>query len=397
MKVGRNDPCPCGSGKKYKQCCLPKQEVISLQAVREDRLYEGLMDGLLAFSSDLPPEEGMADGVVRYFGGPGPDQPTEAELMEPMDWVHFGYRSPATGTTLAERMAGEVKRLSEQEREMLRTWATGAIPGLFVVLSVGPKEVRLRRLGDAAQEYVVNEPWDGLETGDLVAVWLLPGPWGLRFGFYQGVLQAEVGHLEHLLHEEMSLLRCQRPTATWADLYRANWPRLIDAASLAGEFGEACLQIRYQTSRQIQGEPQPDPIYQDVASRLTETLLEIGAHAEEAAGARRLWWDAVHALRPRIQKVEPWVGAVVYLLFNAVYTSGETQAETAELVGTSAGSVGSRSREIREALNLQLWDPRYADLLGFGTRIPQRLSIYAQLDAAAAVWDFPDDDPDLPD
>ncbi|TGB84710.1 YecA family protein, partial [Salmonella enterica subsp. enterica serovar Enteritidis] len=22
VKVGRNDPCPCGSGKKFKQCCL---------------------------------------------------------------------------------------------------------------------------------------------------------------------------------------------------------------------------------------------------------------------------------------------------------------------------------------------------------------------------------------
>ena len=21
-KVGRNDPCPCGSGKKHKKCCL---------------------------------------------------------------------------------------------------------------------------------------------------------------------------------------------------------------------------------------------------------------------------------------------------------------------------------------------------------------------------------------
>ncbi|MBR3997929.1 MAG: SEC-C domain-containing protein [Clostridia bacterium] len=21
VKVGRNDPCPCGSGKKYKKCC----------------------------------------------------------------------------------------------------------------------------------------------------------------------------------------------------------------------------------------------------------------------------------------------------------------------------------------------------------------------------------------
>jgi preprotein translocase subunit SecA len=26
MKVGRNDPCPCGSGKKYKKCCYPKYE-----------------------------------------------------------------------------------------------------------------------------------------------------------------------------------------------------------------------------------------------------------------------------------------------------------------------------------------------------------------------------------
>lgn len=24
MRVGRNDPCPCGSGKKFKKCCLFK-------------------------------------------------------------------------------------------------------------------------------------------------------------------------------------------------------------------------------------------------------------------------------------------------------------------------------------------------------------------------------------
>ena len=26
-KIGRNDPCPCGSGKKYKKCCLGKDEL----------------------------------------------------------------------------------------------------------------------------------------------------------------------------------------------------------------------------------------------------------------------------------------------------------------------------------------------------------------------------------
>jgi hypothetical protein len=31
--LGRNDPCHCGSGKKYKQCCLGKDEA----AARETR------------------------------------------------------------------------------------------------------------------------------------------------------------------------------------------------------------------------------------------------------------------------------------------------------------------------------------------------------------------------
>jgi len=33
QKIGRNDPCPCGSGKKYKNCCFlkstPKKQKIT--------------------------------------------------------------------------------------------------------------------------------------------------------------------------------------------------------------------------------------------------------------------------------------------------------------------------------------------------------------------------------
>lgn len=37
-KIGRNDPCPCGSGKKYKQCCLNKpKEAIDLIESPEER------------------------------------------------------------------------------------------------------------------------------------------------------------------------------------------------------------------------------------------------------------------------------------------------------------------------------------------------------------------------
>lgn len=37
-KIGRNDPCPCGSGKKYKNCCLNKpKEVMSQKESDEER------------------------------------------------------------------------------------------------------------------------------------------------------------------------------------------------------------------------------------------------------------------------------------------------------------------------------------------------------------------------
>ena len=45
-KPGRNDRCPCGSGKKYKACCLTKDEATErerlamAQAARDERAAE---------------------------------------------------------------------------------------------------------------------------------------------------------------------------------------------------------------------------------------------------------------------------------------------------------------------------------------------------------------------
>ncbi len=40
MKIGRNDPCPCGSGKKFKRCCLGKETspLTAPPSVAEQRL-----------------------------------------------------------------------------------------------------------------------------------------------------------------------------------------------------------------------------------------------------------------------------------------------------------------------------------------------------------------------
>ena len=39
-KVDRNDPCPCGSGRKYKKCCMPKRPSEStLTWIDEDGMH----------------------------------------------------------------------------------------------------------------------------------------------------------------------------------------------------------------------------------------------------------------------------------------------------------------------------------------------------------------------
>jgi Flp pilus assembly protein TadD len=59
-QIGRNDPCPCGSGKKYKRCCSAKDQVAasaSLQAARE------AIHARARAELDAMADEGDLDGV----------------------------------------------------------------------------------------------------------------------------------------------------------------------------------------------------------------------------------------------------------------------------------------------------------------------------------------------
>jgi hypothetical protein len=49
MKTGRNDPCPCGSGKKYNKCCMLKKAATSdeLDCRRLREVYDKLFDHLV--------------------------------------------------------------------------------------------------------------------------------------------------------------------------------------------------------------------------------------------------------------------------------------------------------------------------------------------------------------
>ena len=71
-KPGRNDPCPCGSGKKYKKCCLPQEEAARTAAAPREA----------PFIAELRPDldEAVDHALQRLEKGEG--KRVESEITE---------------------------------------------------------------------------------------------------------------------------------------------------------------------------------------------------------------------------------------------------------------------------------------------------------------------------
>src|SRR5699024_6508271 len=89
MAVRRNDPCLCGSGKKYKKCCLKKESIVQVKEHKEEQFYRQkhlLVEKLNAFlnkeillneyyrlqsearrSTNRKVSEAMENGFLRYW------------------------------------------------------------------------------------------------------------------------------------------------------------------------------------------------------------------------------------------------------------------------------------------------------------------------------------------
>ena len=130
-KIGRNDQCPCGSGKKYKRCCLPKnqanqpgqlpprkvsvtEEVKKLQASALDHAETMKVIGVFIFFSTKGGDAWLLeltdmDAVQVAKAG----QPIEVEINESVEtievnWSHqFSIRDKLFTTTAYKDKAVE--------------------------------------------------------------------------------------------------------------------------------------------------------------------------------------------------------------------------------------------------------------------------------------------------
>lgn len=161
-KIGRNDPCPCGSGKKYKHCCYGK-EVHSLipDGAKEDpgwqeiRVTEGYVtEEILAFGIKQYGEDFLKE-TFHEFGLWGEYSVDETHVESIfIQWVAFNWipetiENGSAGVAVAEQPLGldyldeHAARLDDYQQRFIRTACaqpfsffavTGVVPGKSLAL-----------------------------------------------------------------------------------------------------------------------------------------------------------------------------------------------------------------------------------------------------------------------
>jgi uncharacterized protein YecA (UPF0149 family) len=94
--VGRNEPCPCGSGRKYKQCCLDKDEA----TLRKARAKEAEKAAKEAEKARKAAEKaGKKSGVTEAAASGGAARPRQNKPQ-----THQPWKKSATNTHAFQRM-----------------------------------------------------------------------------------------------------------------------------------------------------------------------------------------------------------------------------------------------------------------------------------------------------
>ena len=167
-KIGRNDPCPCGSGKKYKKCC-------GLKETHEPLIPPSLLTGT-PYDDYLPvfPIVTIYGEKVRRFEKDGPELKKAVSRFERrfrpgkpggltdsffMSWMHFDFRFGESRETIAERFLKDpmTAELLEPGPSIIRELCQSYF-SFYEVLESGPKAAAVEELMTGRRFTVVDIP-----------------------------------------------------------------------------------------------------------------------------------------------------------------------------------------------------------------------------------------------
>ena len=182
--TGRNEPCPCGSGKKYKKCCMDKDTAVDLKEFRENRAEEDLRGEILRFATGAR----FKDEIVEAFSfSQGGKIDTSLLLKQDplqnirfLDWFINSYVHPKENKHIIDMFADLwTKNLDDEQKKLLDEWRDSRLSAFEVESTDGGVLKIADVFGDETYSIEDAESCEELEPGEVVVA-RITSTWGKR-------------------------------------------------------------------------------------------------------------------------------------------------------------------------------------------------------------------------
>ncbi|KGX94100.1 hypothetical protein N781_01940 [Pontibacillus halophilus JSM 076056 = DSM 19796] len=336
-KIKRNDPCPCGSGKKYKKCHCGIEEVASTEVVMEqelDQLYQQLISlGVGSYQSHVRPSA-------------LPDFPKEYSELYTFNYIVKQIMDePVEGdTTIIDKFyEKKVDTLTRpQTLEAFKMWP-GAAPVLLEVKQVDNFVVQGQDLlTDEAYTVKIPDDMSEVVVSDVLLGYLFN--WGTHYALIPTPVPFDKRIIENFMDKSFNddYEANKEENETKSEYFQRHYLRMIETLIQHLETDEL-------SSDNINWSKDS---HQQVAE-LFETYADHNRLGQKVMEATLGFWSYYcKEYNPTIRKPEIFAAALEYHVTTAPelgVKANVTQKEIATKHGVSPNSLSKRKNEIGEA------------------------------------------------
>ncbi len=225
--IGRNDPCYCGSGKKYKHCHEAQDKAQVAETRRWDAARQSLSRDVIAFAREKRFAESFAQGVELFWNGhyvlETADQMNQDEAIRFFDWFAFDYIPPDRPRLLDIYMAEKGESRNEYEKNILAAWQTAGPASAYMVTAIEGDKLHVQDLFDKSSCAVTSESGarEGA-VGELLLAHLVTIRDELKFSGAAVRLPGQTaGEIEAMMNAAFEEYRAHHPQAAWPEFLRA--------------------------------------------------------------------------------------------------------------------------------------------------------------------------------
>lgn len=240
-KPGRNDPCYCGSGKKYKQCHMradqeaEQERRAQADAVRFLRLDLPGFAREERFSADF--DQALPIYWNNFYDADNAGQMSEFEALRFLDWFAFDFTLQNDRRIIdiyQEEQAGDLQPLQKQ---ILESWLTAPPAGAYELTGYDGQLLHLKDFLSGEKFDVFEASGKGnVEVGEVILTRLIPVFDQLEFSTPAAYLpKKEIAGLRETLEQAQKADAEEHPGATTEEFMRRHNQILVHHALAKAE------------------------------------------------------------------------------------------------------------------------------------------------------------------